>query len=59
MVARPVDHTTAKELPGVDEKDVSVNVNKSSLAINGEKKKEFEDTECDTRHVRPHQGRQG
>lgn len=36
-------YTVAVELPGVDEKDISIEVNKSTLSISGEKKNEFED----------------
>jgi HSP20 family protein len=42
----------AAELPGVDEKDVSIEVSKNTLTISGEKKKEFEDKdEKGVRHV--------
>lgn len=37
------EYTVAVELPGVDEKDISIEVNKSVLTISGEKKQELED----------------
>lgn len=37
------EYTITVELPGVDEKDISIDVNKTTLTISGEKKQEFED----------------
>ncbi|MDR2820933.1 MAG: Hsp20/alpha crystallin family protein [Desulfovibrio sp.] len=46
------EYVVAAELPGVDEKDVSIEVSKNTLTISGEKKKEFEDKdEKGVRHV--------
>lgn len=46
------EYTVAVELPGVEEKDVSIEVSKNTLAISGEKKKESEDKdEKGGRHI--------
>lgn len=37
------EYTVTVELPGVDEKDVSIEVNKTTLTISGEKRQEVED----------------
>lgn len=41
----------AAELPGMDDKDIEVNLNKDSLTIKGEKKEEKEDKGKDYYHV--------
>lgn len=43
LAASDKEYTVAVELPGVDEKDISIEVNKNTLTISGEKKQEHED----------------
>lgn len=43
LAASEKEYSVAVELPGVDEKDVTVEVNRDTLTISGEKKREFED----------------
>lgn len=52
LEASDAEYSVAVELPGVDEKDVTVEVNKNMLTISGEKKKEAEEKdEKGIRHV--------
>ncbi|SBW07716.1 Molecular chaperone (Small heat shock protein) [uncultured delta proteobacterium] len=43
LAASDKEYTVAVELPGVDEKDIAVEVKRDTLTIRGEKKREFED----------------
>ncbi len=43
LSASDTEYTVAVELPGVDEKDIAIEVNQNTLTISGEKKRESED----------------